>query len=1238
MDTGIKDYDAIKTESGLGENEDETSPTWKDNLKKQLEIQKKLYTFFGTGSKEEIEKFLMFVPKGSIFFHGDNANEGEIKYTKIRRAKRVENKSVSGEMAVETELSKPKVTQEELNKKPHTYEIEEETISLDQPVIRIQTSDSNGKKIDNMITQPHALLAKAGNLRLTACIVNANKMELSKYEKIIDPDKPEDEKLMTSTNKQPIEELVATLKKIEELVTIVYDFSESGLARKQKYGYCVFKQDWAIKTGNEKYIFYGKDDGKKKDPKKKEEPKKPVTCEPKHWITDEVIEQKKEELDKILSDLQTAKSDDIVYQITGESAVTTESKKKIVTQFYLNAKSAAELSSKPEDVLLKPPSKTQMFGNPCAETNIALMKGTTPVPGEEVKTDAKYLYSMQVYMFQNDIYLLDYAKLKSNEHKLKDVTPVIDKRSMFWGNYFKTIDDDDIDDDEQTKTGLYTDPFPITTNIQLTQKHTYDEKTYKELTDSYTVDGKKIKTYSLRNYQPKEDSPVISHLNFILGLRGFPINIQGFTDYDLAEKYPMPAYKHPDVEPLFYHKDFMVKTDDGNIMTREFNIYNTPKNLIYLCYSSTLPNYNLPSLPNTLQPGGIASKIGLTEGDKLFDHYFVTIVDQATGKPNEKTIAEYNANYEAVLTLTSQKFADFGEKDGVRTPPVVNVGDKVIYKPFFGGEHKSLLIMNNEIANPKKENEPTYGEENMFVDFTHPALFEEKAKYEKGAINIMKNSFIYKKKAMKIMKTKYLNGPDIDEKDDKGRPIVVNYPWLSDLQEMLDEERVRENIYGNIFSKIEDLGFKMVNNLNDTGAVNMFRGFKLVKSDDTPITDIEMSNFINNINAGLIDTYPSVSDPNDNPLLSQNIMVYPADLEPELIRTHSTTKPRHFEGFIEDLLKYYYHSCTEENCDMSKMARQIMSNPDPNVKKYLERINKESKTHIQQVEELMKSFGIELSPAPVIISTPVPLEPVTGTATAPGITIDKKSKIGRGAFKTVYSCKLTETTPLFTLPQGTGIDELCIAVVHSNFGGKEYNVEAEIALHNELFKLNLAPKIYEFKTIDNTYYILQERCGDELTKTTFVDYIKADPDNKNYVLSKTLELIFKIADNGYIHLDIKPDNTCTRVANGDMNIVALDFDPKFFKKIDATDVDNAKIFMMTLLFGILGKEYKIFLQQEWFPNELQNLVPTSTNITNMLTYFNNNPNFNKLQYNPISQIKHYLSENVDEFEGFIFGP
>jgi hypothetical protein len=82
---------------------------------------------------------------------------------------------------------------------------------------------------------------------------------------------------------------------------------------------------------------------------------------------------------------------------------------------------------------------------------------------------------------------------------------------------------------------------------------------------------------------------------------------------------------------------------------------------------------------------------------------------------------------------------------------------------------------------------------------------------------------------------------------------------------------------------------------------------------------------------------------------------------------------------------------------------------------------------------------------------------------------------------------------------------------------------------------------------------------------------------------------------------------------------------------------------MILFFGILGKKYKIFLQKEWF-TDLQNLIPTLlptfNNITNMLNYFNDNTNFSGLQYNPISQIQHYLSKNVDvdEIGGFIFGP
>ena len=231
------------------------------------------------------------------------------------------------------------------------------------------------------------------------------------------------------------------------------------------------------------------------------------------------LSEKKKELDAMLSDLEKDKSE-ITYSIKvkdDEDEYVTEQKteriKKIVTSFYLNTKSAAELSSKPEDVLIKPPSKTQMFGNPCAETNIALMKGSTPVEGEQVKTDAKYLYSMQVYMFQNEIYLLDYAKLKNPKYNTTpDVIPKIDKRSMFWGNYFKSVDDDE-DKKGVKHPGFYSNLFPIKTDIKLTEAHTYNEKTFAELKKSYTGE---IQTYRLRNYQPKEDSPIVSHLNYIL--------------------------------------------------------------------------------------------------------------------------------------------------------------------------------------------------------------------------------------------------------------------------------------------------------------------------------------------------------------------------------------------------------------------------------------------------------------------------------------------------------------------------------------------------------------------------------------------------------------------------------------------------------------------------------------------------------------------------------------------------
>jgi hypothetical protein len=247
----------------------------------------------------------------------------------------------------------------------------------------------------------------------------------------------------------------------------------------------------------------------------------------------------------------------------------------------------------------------------------------------------------------------------------------------------------------------------------------------------------------------------------------------------------------------------------------------------------------------------------------------------------------------------------------------------------------------------------------MFVDFTHPALFEEKAKYEKGAINIMKNSFTYKKKAMKLMKSKYLSGPEIDEKDDKGKPIKVRYPQLKDLQKMLDAERVRENIYDTIFQKIKKLGFTFVDNLNDKSQVNMFRGFKLVKSNGAELTHLEMSNFINSINSGLVEKYPVITDLNKNSLINQeeDIMLSESE-EPYFIETHSTKKPSHFDGFIEDLLDYYYHSCTGKNCDMIKKADKIMTNQNKYVQNYLKQQNLKTKTNKEKVEELLKNFGI----------------------------------------------------------------------------------------------------------------------------------------------------------------------------------------------------------------------------------------------------------------------------------------
>ena len=249
-----------------------------------------------------------------------------------------------------------------------------------------------------------------------------------------------------------------------------------------------------------------------------------------------------------------------------------------------------------------PPSKTQFFGNPTAETNIVLASASATG-----LNNSKFLYTMQTYMIREDIYLLDYYILRTIIYDTNNQgTPYfkssfsrfsgVDKRWCHWGDYFKQ------ENILGNIHGINTFDITILPNIELLSP-SYDElnKFYKRVNSTINPTIK----YRFHNNQPNEDSPLITHLNYIFSLRGFSINLQGFSDYDEAETY-LPPFKdqvHPRVEGIFNNPNFdypIFLNTDEYIICREYNIYNSIKNLIYLGYSSTLPDYSLsnPSLNN----------------------------------------------------------------------------------------------------------------------------------------------------------------------------------------------------------------------------------------------------------------------------------------------------------------------------------------------------------------------------------------------------------------------------------------------------------------------------------------------------------------------------------------------------------------------------------------------------------------------------------------------------------------
>lgn len=109
-----------------------------------------------------------------------------------------------------------------------------------------------------------------------------------------------------------------------------------------------------------------------------------------------------------------------------------------------------------------------------------------------------------------------------------------------------------------------------------------------------------------------------------------------------------------------------------------------------------------------------------------------------------------------------------------------------------------------------------------------------------------------------------------------------------------------------------------------------------------------------------------------------------------------------------------------------------------------------------------------------------------------------------------------------------------------------------------------------------------------------------------------------------MNTDLKPENTCTKIApDGSLaDIIALDFDPQFFTKINLTTpglVENAQIFMLTLIIAHLGKWRNIK-----FTNDIMVKHLTPEKIRNMITFFVYNKLICLRIKHPLYMLYHYI--------------
>jgi hypothetical protein len=387
-----------------------------------------------------------------------------------------------------------------------------------------------------------------------------------------------------------------------------------------------------------------------------------------------------------------------------------------------------------------------------------------------------------------------------------------------------------------------------------------------------------------------------------LSLRGFHINIQGSSDFDASEQYKTPTFVHPRILSQFNDHNTIAGYADG-IICRELTIYNSTKNLLFLCYSQTLPNYSAYNQPK-------------------YNEYFTGNVTY-----NDKLLKKLREENNTLADNDEQMFMDFSH------PGLLNYNkmkyDKKsinIFQNKFKLFNKSnIKILNKKYTNPngvepKKDVPQIEDLQNMLIDFS-----------------VREN--IYNTIIERLSFIKY-----VDSNNTRWKLTMCSNKLLDTTT---DDNPNIINALKVIFTK-EDVDISTLNTCSDlfiTEHADLFKN----------LDEVNFSNFINNINAGKItegylnSPSPFLSPYNDNMFIS-------IENKNKIIKQHDTTDYESdiFDGAIYELIRYKYGCPNNWEDDSSKMTQ-------PEINKCIEianNINKNGHPIISDITQISTRAGL----------------------------------------------------------------------------------------------------------------------------------------------------------------------------------------------------------------------------------------------------------------------------------------